>query len=156
MMPVFLAIFGTLFLVGAFQIVASMPAVVGYKAGLGTSIRHDLPPDSIDPSWIISGTPTFKTAVFERSPFWGTSSGIWEAAGPASFVWHYSVDEVIYILEGKADIEYEGRKFTLQPGESTRFVAGTSAKWVVDDRVKKTFRIQQTGRLVRWMRTIFG
>ena len=40
---------------------------------------------------------------------------------------HYTVDEDIYVLDGSAEIDYMGRKFTLRAGESTRFVAGTTA-----------------------------
>ena len=140
----------------AIEIAIRMPVVIDYKDGLGTSITHDFPPDSIDPSWVISGTPSFRTTIFERSPFWGTSSGIWEATGPTKFVWHYSVDEVIYVLEGSAEIEYLGNTFILHPGDSTRFVEGTTATWTVNDRVKKTFRIQKNGTLVRWLRAFFG
>ena len=96
--------------------------------------------------------------AFERSPYWiwGTLSGLWECIGPAKFVWHYSVDEDIHVLEGSAEIEYLGNKFTLHAGDSTRFVSGTTATWVVNERVKKTFRIQNPGYLIKAMRRIFG
>jgi len=70
------------------------------------------------------------------------------------FVGHYSGDEVIYILEGSAEIEYLGKKFTLRPGDSSRFVSGTNATWVVTDRVKKTFRIEKPGPIINVMRGI--
>jgi uncharacterized cupin superfamily protein len=135
---------------------AETPEYVDYKIGLSRSEQHKFVEAPIDPSWITSGTPVFHAVVFEHSPHWGTQSGIWECIGPAKFVWHYSVDEVIYVLEGSAEIEYLGSKFTLHAGDSTRFVAGTVATWVVTDRVKKTFRIQNPGPLIKAMRVIFG
>ncbi|MEP2117906.1 MAG: cupin domain-containing protein [Bauldia litoralis] len=142
----------TLAVVGAIGLATRMPAVIGYKADVGLAQPHELQPSPIDPSWILSGSPEFSMAVFERSDFWASSSGIWQAVGPGSFVWHYSVDEDIYVLEGSAEIDYMGRKFTLKAGESTRFVAGTTATWVVNDRIRKTFRIQNPGRVIKALR----
>jgi len=154
--PYLVVIAVTLSLVLAVDLAAKAPAFIGYTDGLGVSEPHELQPDQIDPSWIISGTPVFRTTVFERSAHWASSSGIWECIGPASFVWHYSVDETIYVLEGSAEIEYMGRKFTVKAGDSTRFVAGTSATWTVDDHIKKTFRIQKPGRMIKAVRSILG
>ncbi|MCB1494712.1 MAG: DUF861 domain-containing protein [Bauldia sp.] len=144
----------TLAIVGAVGLALKAPAVFGYKADLGVAQAHELQPSPIDPSWIISGDPEFNMTVFERSSFWATSSGIWECIGPGKFVWHYTVDEDIYILDGSAEIEYMGKTITLHPGESTRFVAGTSATWVVEDHIRKTFRIQNPGRIVKALRMV--
>lgn len=151
--PFLLVIATTLTLVLVVDLAAKAPAFIGYTDGLGISERHELQPDSIDPAWIISGEPVVHTAVFERSPHWASSSGIWECIGPARFVWDYSVDETIYVLEGSADIEYMGKTFTLHAGDSTRFVAGTRATWTVNDRIKKTFRIQKPGRVIKAVRS---
>ena len=154
--PFLMVIAATLALVLVVDLAAKAPAFIGYTDGLGVSERHELQLDSIDPSWIISGEPVFHTAVFERSPQWASSSGIWECIGPASFVWHYSVDETIYVLEGSAEIEYMGRRFTLNAGDSTRFVAGTTATWTISDHIKKTFRIQRPGRIIKGMRSVLS
>jgi len=154
MTPYLLVIAATLGLVLIVDLAAKAPAFIGYKDGLGISEHHELSPRTIDPSWILSGSPIFHAAVFERSAHWASTSGIWECIGPASFEWHYGVDETIYILEGSADIEYMGKKFTLRAGDSTDFVAGTTAVWTVDDRVKKTFRIHRPGRVIRAVRAV--
>jgi uncharacterized protein len=130
-----------------------IPSYAGYKDGLPIVERQELRPASIDASWIISGSPVFHANAFEHLP--GTMSGIWECIGPGKFVWHYSVDETIYILEGSATIEYLGNQFTLNRGDSTRFVAGTMATWVVTDRVRKTFRITNLGFVEKIIRTFF-
>jgi uncharacterized protein len=150
----FLTISTTLAAFLAVYMISESPAYISYKNDLPQSERHELRPDPIAPSWLISGSPVFRTAVFQHSPDWDTWSGIWECIGPATFAWHYSVDEVIYVLEGSADIEYLGKKFTLHAGDSTRFVAGTIATWVVSDRVKKTFRIEKPRPLIKVMRDI--
>ena len=154
MTPYLLVIAATLGLVLAVDLAAKAPAFIGYTEGLGSSEHHELQPRTIDPSWILSGSPVFHAAVFERSIPWSSTSGIWECIGPASFEWHYGVDETIYILEGSADIEYMGQKFTLRAGDSTSFVAGTTATWTVDDRVKKTFRLHPPGRVIRAVRAV--
>ena len=104
----------------------------------------------------ISGTPTFRSNTFGTSQDHSSSSGIWECVGPTQFVWHYGTDETIYILEGSAEIEYLGKKFTLAAGDSTHFAAGTSANWVVRERIKKTWVLYDPGRLVRFMRRLVG
>ena len=146
----------TLAVVGAVGLASRMSAAIGYQADTGYAQAHELQPAPIDPSWIISGAPEFSMSVFERSEFWATSSGIWQAVGPGSFEWHYTVDEDIYVLEGSAEIAYMGKTFTIHAGESTRFVAGTSATWVVKDHIRKTFRIQNPGRVVKALRMASG
>jgi len=152
----FLTIVGTLAVVLAIDLITEMPAYIDYKSGLPQKKRDEFEPTPIVPSWVISGSPVFHTAAFQHSPHWDAWSGIWECIGPAKFVWHYSVDEVIYVLEGSAEIEYLGSKFILNAGDSIRFVSGTIATWVVTDRVKKTFSDQKPGLLVKVMRGIVG
>ena len=105
---------------------------------------------------MISGSPKIRVNEYGQSHYESFTSGIWECTGPAQFEWHYPVDESIYILEGAVQIEYLGKKFTLNAGDSTHFAAGTVAKWTVPERVKKTYAIYEPGRLVRLMRRIFG
>ena len=150
------AVISTLVVVLGVELVRAKPAYLGYMDPVAKAGRHELKPAPIDPSWLVSGTPSFQANVFEHLPNVGAVSGIWECTGPGKFVWHYEVDEAIYILEGSAEVEYLGKKFTLKPGDSTTFITGTTATWVVTDRIKKTYRIQNPGRLVRMMRRIIG
>lgn len=113
--------------------------------------QYKFEPAPIDPSWIISGTPVFHTALFERSRRWGLS-GVWKCIGPGKFIWHYTADELIYVLEGSGEVEYLGKKFLLQEDDSIRFAAGTTATWTVTNHIKKIFRIENTGFLVRLSR----
>jgi uncharacterized protein len=150
------AIIGTLIAVACVQLAQSKAGFVGNKDKLAQRINAPLTPSPIPAAWLISGTPTFRSNTFGNSQDNSSSSGIWECIGPTQFVWHYGTDETIYILEGSADIEYLGKKFTLAAGDSTHFAAGTSANWVVRERIKKTWVLYEPGRLVRVMRRVVG
>jgi uncharacterized cupin superfamily protein len=140
------------------DLLIDMPSFPGYLAsarygnGLPQVEQRELMPAPIDPSWIVDGALIFRATTFQRLP--GSESGIWECIGPGKFVWHYGVDETIYALEGSATIEYLGKKFTLHPGDSTRFVPGTTANWEVPDRIKKTWWIRKPGPIVKVVRRI--
>jgi len=111
-------------------------------------------PLTVNPSWIVSGTPKFHITGYGEAPDKSAGSGIWECVGPGKFVWKYGVDETIYILEGSVDIEYLGEKFTLHAGDSTHFTQGTDATWTVRDRVKKTFTVYKVDFLSRVVRRL--
>lgn len=104
----------------------------------------------IPQSWVVSGPPVCHANKFETALDGSSSSGIWGCVGPAKFNWHYDGHESVYILEGSAEIEYLGNKFSLRAGDSTHFAAGTSATWTVPERVKKTWRIYELGRIERY------
>jgi uncharacterized protein len=139
-----------------YHLVTARAAYTDYRSRLASAQPIALAPAPIPASWIVSGSPVFRANTFGRSDDRSTSTGIWECIGPGQFVWHYSTDETIYILEGSAEIEYLGKTFTLQAGESTHFAAGTMAKWHVRDRVKKTWTLYEPGKLARLMRRLFG
>jgi len=124
------------------------------RDGVGERRSIPLGPYEVPASWIVSGTPVFRSNYFGSSYDKSTSSGIWECTGPARFVWHYGVDETIYILEGSAEIEYLGRRFTLGAGDCTHFIAGTAANWSVAERIKKSYTLYEPGSLVRKVRRL--
>ncbi len=108
----------------------------------------------VDPSWIKSGEPNFRVAVYAQDP--NSMSGIWACDGPTTFEWHFPHDEQVYILEGSVNIDYMGSRFTLKPGETAQFLAGTKAVWHVPDSLKKSFTIRRPSRMVRLYRSMFG
>ena len=152
----FLAVCGTLAVVLALQLTIAKPAYIGYMDKLAKREHVELTPSPIPAAWVISGSPVFRSNTFGGSPDGSTTTGIWECTGPTQFVWHYGTDETIYILEGSAEIEYLGKKFSVSAGDSTHFAAGTTANWVVRDRIKKTWTLYEPGRLTRLMRRIFN
>lgn len=110
----------------------------------------------IPASWITSGSPVFRSNVFAAAHDKSSASGLWECTGPGAFEWHYGRDESIYVLEGFAEVEYLGRKFTLRPGDCTHFAAGTTSRWVVTERIKKSYTLYDPGWVVRKMRRVLG
>lgn len=129
-----------------------MASATDYDDDAGVVVHHRLGASQIDPSWIISGSPKFRLTVFDNATHQDTFSGIWECTGPGKFKWEYGVDEVIYILDGSAQIEYLGKTLALGPGDSIKFVSGTTALWTVSDHVRKTFTIHGAGRTIRGLR----
>jgi len=137
-------------------IVRERSAYLHFDGRLAKVVHHGLEPVSIDPSWVLSGSPKFAMTVFSDAKHLGSFSGIWEATGPGKFIWKYGVDESIYILDGSVELEYMGKKLTLRPGDSTFFAAGTQATWTVQDHVRKTFRIYEVSRTTRLMRRLLA
>lgn len=125
-----------------------------YHEKLGKRESIPLGPFQVPAAWITSGTPVFRSNTFGASYDKSTSSGLWECTGPGAFEWHYGTDETIYILEGSAQVDYLGRKFTLSPGDCTHFAAGTVSRWVVTERVKKSYTLYEPGRVTRKMRML--
>ena len=147
--------YATAFVVGVVVTVVAIKSVgvvedllvfTANKDKLAKATRVELKPDPVPSSWIISGSPKFKFAVYMDSPHHNSVAGTWECTGPGTFAWHYDLDEVIYVLDGSADIEYLGKRFTLRAGDSTRFTAGTSAIWHVTDHIRKVYSIHYVSR----------
>jgi len=80
----------------------------------------------------------------------------WECDGPARFLWHYGVDETIYILEGTAQKEYLGKTISLAAGDSLHLATETNATWTVDRYVKTTYGLDNPGRVVRVLRRLLA
>jgi uncharacterized cupin superfamily protein len=151
-----LAVAGTLVAVAIVHLAANRSGYSDFPQKLGKREHIALTLSPINPAWIISGSPVCRANIFDPSHDRKSSSGIWECTGPAKFDWHYGRDESIYLLDGAVEIEYMGKKFSLAAGDSTHFAAGTKATWVVPQHVRKTYRLYEPGRLVRYMRRLFN
>ena len=101
-----------------------------------------------------AGAPQFRGTAYAVSADSKTVSGIWAADGPSTFDWTYAGDEAVYIQEGLAEVEYQGRKFSLAPGDHAFFHAGTIATWTVPHHVRKSWTVHGANRLVRWWRKL--
>ncbi|MFZ6721022.1 cupin domain-containing protein [Undibacterium sp. Ji49W] len=110
----------------------------------------------VDPTWIKEGTPNFRATEFFKSHDGKTSSGIFECDGPSTFEWHYQLDETIYVLDGGVDIEYQGKRFSLKPGETAFFRAGTTALWHVPKGIRKTWTLHDAGKPARGLAKLLG
>ena len=109
----------------------------------------------VDPSWVKSGTPNFRGTETARAADGSGSTGLWACDGPSTFEWRFASDETVHLLEGQVHVEYLGRHFTLNPGDTATFHFGTRAVWHVPQHAKKVFVLHQPGRLVRLWRKVF-
>lgn len=110
----------------------------------------------VNPERVKAGSPTFRGVETSRSPDGRHVTGLWACAGPAVFEWSYGVDETIHLLEGRVDLEYLGRSFTVWPGDTVVFHAGTRALWHVPEYAKKVFTLSRPNVFVRGWRKLFA
>lgn len=110
---------------------------------------------SVDPSWVKSGTPNFRNVETVRSPSGNSVSGLWACDGPTTFEWTFHMDETVHLLEGYIEVEYRGRRFNLQPGDTATFHAGTKSVWHVPEHAKKAYTLYDPGLVARVWRRAF-
>ena len=122
-------------------------------------------PSPINPNWIEEGDPRATAALLATSVDGSTATFLWECTA-GKFIWRYGGDETLHFLEGTVVISSEGvppRRFG--PGDTVHFTRGSSATWVVHDRVRKIAfcrralpapaqRLTRAARTtVRWLRS---
>lgn len=131
---------------------------VRYARGLPVVISGPrsvlLAPVEAAPAQVLSGTPNFRAAPFAHSPDRRSSSGIWACDGPTTFDWSFGSDEVVHVLEGRVDVTYQDRQFTLLPGDTAVFYAGTQARWHVSQHVRKSYTLYHPGWITRLLRAM--
>lgn len=109
---------------------------------------------SVNPGWILAGQPVFRGVETLRSADGKVISGLWACEGPASFVWHFGADETIHLIDGQVEVEYLGRRFSIAPGDTATFHAGTQATWHIRSHAKKAYTLHEPGWLVRAWRKV--
>ena len=119
------------------------------------AVERPLAGFAVDPSWIKSGRPNFRATETVRSPDGRTITGLWACDGPTTFEWTFGLDETVHLLEGRVEIDYLGRHFALQPGDTATFHAGTKAVWHVPSHAKKAYTLHHPGKLVLLWRWLF-
>lgn len=120
------------------------------QASLALPLTHYDAPEAK----VVSGDPRFRGTAYAISADAKTVSGIWAADGPSTFHWTYAGDEAVYIQEGVAEVNYQGKTFALKPGDHAFFHAGTVATWTVPQHVRKSWTVHGANRLVRWWRGV--
>jgi len=124
-----------------------------------------LTPSPFDHSWIEEGSPQAASALLERSKDSAVSIVVWECTAE-KFTWRYKCDETAYFIEGSVVISSEGmppQRFG--PGDTVHFPKGSSATWIIDDRIRKIAICRSVlpapiqsvervaGTAVRWLRS---
>jgi uncharacterized protein len=118
------------------------------------STAQVLAPFHVDPTWVTSGTPNFRATETVHAPDGSGVTGLWACDGPSTFEWRFGSDETVHLLEGRVEVDYRGRHFTIEPGDTATFHYGTRAVWHVPAHAKKVFVLHQPGRLVRAWRKL--
>lgn len=108
-------------------------------------VSRPLEERSYDPARIRSGDPQVRGAVFSQIASDGVTGGIWECTGPAVIEVDFTANEWLYVLEGSVKVDYLDNRFSLNPGDTAFFRAGTTAVWSIENRLKKAW-VQQAGR----------
>jgi uncharacterized protein len=101
----------------------------------GRRALHSAP---IKKDWVVDGTPQASgCAIFETADQ-GADVHEWQCTR-GRFVWHYDVDEIVYVIDGHARIKdlATGLSTHITAGTSVLFQRGSSAEWTVDDYIRK-------------------
>lgn len=107
--------------------------------------RTDLKPSTIDPSWILEGTPEARSVTLVTSSDGALTTGLWECTA-GRFKWVYGLDEIVHILEGEARVDDGTRTHVLLPGRVVCFPRGLTAIWEVPKFVRKMFVLRDVKR----------
>lgn len=104
----------------------------------------ELKPAPIEPSWILTGTPTARNATLSRSADGLASTLVWDCTA-GTFNWIYEIDETIYFLEGSATIsDGVNSPKTFGPGDVLFLPRGAVCHWHVESYVKKVAFCRRT------------
>ena len=119
------------------------------------SMAQELSAFEVPASWIKSGQPRFSVAEVSHSTDGRQIVGLWQCEGPTTFEWQFGLDETVHLLEGEVKVEYLGNTFTLKPGQTATFHAGTRAVWHIPNMAKKVFTLEHPGKLaLLWRRLL--
>lgn len=101
----------------------------------GHRVLHAAP---INRDWIVEGQPDASGCPIFETADRCASVNEWQCTR-GRFVWHYCVDEIVYIIEGHARIKdiATGLSTNVAAGSSVLFQRGSSAEWTVDRFVRK-------------------
>jgi uncharacterized cupin superfamily protein len=107
-----------------------------------TSIRSgsesaNFSPSPINPDWIIEGDPLARAELLSTSVDGNANTFYWDCTA-GRFVWHYSCDETLHILEGSVILKSPSGKIRrCVAGDTVFFPSGSSAEWTVEKYIRK-------------------
>lgn len=117
---------------------------------------HGLDPDPIPADWVLEGQPVARSKRLVGSSDDMASTHMWDCTA-GRFNWFYTVDEVIYVVEGSVIVEdAAGERRHLQPGDTFLFPAGTRFGWTVPRYIRKiAFLHSPLSRKLRFAKRVF-
>ncbi len=108
-----------------------MPNVAGF------STQVELRSAPIDPQWIVEGAPHARNHVLWNSTDRTGWAMVWDCTA-GKFEWHYTVDELVHVLEGGMTVTgTDGVPRTYKAGDVVFFPAGIVAHWHIENYVRK-------------------
>jgi uncharacterized protein len=119
-------------------------------------LDHGLRPIQVPADWIKSGKPVFLYNQYAQSSDGKYATGIWSCEGPSTFEWQFDSDETVHVLDGRVEIDYLGRHFVLEPGDTAFFQAETRALWHVPRYMRKSFTLHHPNLIVRFARRLLN
>ncbi len=127
-----------------------------------SNVATALQPAPIEPSWVLSGTPTAHNKLLSTSKDTTACTLVWNCT-PGVFEWQYDKDETIHILAGQAILDdgHQGPR-TISPGDVVFIPAGSRVHWTVQETIRKLafFRRTLPGpmaaavRFLKWARRL--
>ncbi len=101
----------------------------------GSVTPVDLAP--MDPSWITEGNPVTRATLLHKSEDGDAETFAWDCTA-GKFTWHYTIDEVLTVLEGSAIVtDQRGNTHHLSVGSTMFFPKGVKADWHVENYIRK-------------------
>lgn len=58
------------------------------------------------------------------------------------FPWHYDMEEVCFLIEGKVTVSANGEKYEFGKGDLVTFPQGLSCEWQIHEPVKKHYQFR--------------
>jgi len=147
--PLIAFVIGIIVGVFSLQLLSARSYHRNVPAPSSSAIERPMRELSIDPASIRAGDPVVHGTTFSRTSGGSTQGGVWSCQGPAVIEFQFPADEWLYVLEGSVGVDYLGQKFTLEPGDSALFRAGTMASWDIPDMVKKAWVQHEPGSAIR-------
>jgi hypothetical protein len=89
--------------------------------------------------WIVAGKPETAGMVLSKSDDSRIVRGVWTCT-PGQFRWHFTYDETMVVLSGRATVEIDGGgRVELGPGDLAFFERGQWSTWTVHETLRKAF-----------------
>ena len=114
-------------------------------------IEHDGPQgvglsewEEMDPATLASGTPLQRGHLYDEVPEIGYLAGVWDCTAFDDKPGPYSVDEYMFLLEGKVIMGLpDGTEITEKAGEAFVLPQGLQCQWKMPGYVRKIFMIAE-------------
>jgi len=108
--------------------------------------RDDLESVPITPADVLAGDPVARGTRLSDSADGRLSTNIWDCTA-GTFRWHFSVDEIIHVLDGHVRVhDQDGGVHELRAGDVAHFPLGTTTVWEIDEYVRKLAILRSPSR----------